>query len=147
MEENRYALSRPLPTNIGVITQWFGENPASYARFGLAGHNGLDYGAPLGSPILSAHAGTCQVGWDEYGYGCYVKISDGLFTTIYAHLQQALVANGQEVRQGQQIGVVGSTGNSTGPHLHFGVRVAGVRNPAYDGYVDPVIYRQINGDA
>ena len=137
----RITLARPLPDGTGRVSQWFGEHPDWYAPYGMAGHNGLDYAAPLGSPVLAAHVGVVQVGFDERGYGNYVKVVGARLTTIYAHLSHVSVNAGDRVQAGDQLGNVGSTGNSTGPHLHFGLRIAGVRNQAYGGWVDPMIGR------
>ena len=137
----RITLARPLPDGTGRVSQWFGEHPDWYAPYGMAGHNGLDYAAPLGTAVLAAHVGVVQVGFDERGYGNYVKVVGARLTTIYAHLSHVSVNAGDRVQAGDQLGNVGSTGNSTGPHLHFGLRIAGVRNQAYGGWVDPMIGR------
>ncbi len=137
----RVTLARPLPEGIGRVSQWFDERPEAYKRFGVWAHNGLDYAAPAGTPVLAAHAGVVQIGWDPQGYGNWVRVVGGRYTTIYAHLAVAMVAPGAQVVAGQQLGTVGSTGNSTGPHLHFGLRLKGVRSAAYGGWVDPMIGR------
>ena len=92
------------------------------SRFGQGGHRGIDLVVPYGSPIYAADGGTVvRAGYDG-SYGNYVKIQhkNGL-TTLYAHMSSILVNTGDSVSQGQVIGKVGSTGNSTGPHLHFEV--------------------------
>ncbi len=97
-----------------------------------SGHRALDIGAWLGAPILASDAGyVTYAGWDNTGYGNLIIIDHGNgFVTLYAHLQTIYVSVGQEVAKGEQIGEMGSTGNSTGPHLHFEVRLNGVqRNP------------------
>jgi len=142
----RITLARPLPDGTGRVSQWFGEHPDWYAPFGMAGHNGLDYAAPLGTAVLAAHVGVVQVGFDERGYGNYVKVVGARLTTIYAHLSHVSVNAGDRVQAGDQLGNVGSTGNSTGPHLHFGLRIAGVRNQAYGNWLDPMLGRT-EGDA
>lgn len=142
----RITLSRPLPDGIGRVSQWFDEHPEWYKRFGLFAHNGLDYAAPQGTPVLAAHVGAVQIGNDPGGYGNYVKVIGARMTTIYAHLSQITVTAGQRVQPGDQLGLVGSTGNSTGPHLHFGLKIAGVRNQAYGDWLDPLLGRT-EGDA
>lgn len=137
------AIKLVLPVN-GPITQLFGENPHIYKKWGFPGHNGVDYGIPNGTPINAAAAGTInQVSFENGGYGNYVKIAhkDGSKTyyTYYAHLASAAVAAGQKVKAGQLIGYSNNTGASTGPHLHFGLKIDG-ENPAYKGYVDPMPY-------
>jgi len=100
-------------------------------------HQGIDFAAEHGSPILAAAAGkVIQVGDEQDGYGLKIIIRhvvDGsqAFETLYAHLSQINIQVGQAIEQGEIIGLVGSTGLSTGPHLHFEVRVDGVpHNPA-----------------
>jgi murein DD-endopeptidase MepM/ murein hydrolase activator NlpD len=88
-------------------------------------HAGIDLGAPAGTPIRAAAAGAVAHAGAMGGYGTTVDVrhADGT-TTRYAHQSQALVRGGQRVAAGQVIGLVGSTGASTGPHLHFEVRTA-----------------------
>ncbi len=89
-------------------------------------HAGIDLGAGSGTPIAAAAGGTViQAGWYG-GYGNAVIISHGNgISTLYAHQSSIAVSNGQQVGRGETIGYVGSTGNSTGPHLHLEVRVNG----------------------
>lgn len=110
----------------GVFTSPFGYRIDPLGR-GRRFHAGQDIGAPMGTPIYAATAGTvAYAGWAS-GYGNYTCIDRGSgFATCYGHQSKILVAVGQPVQQGQQIGLVGSTGNSTGPHLHFEVRINGV---------------------
>lgn len=105
--------------------------PGSIKTQGIHGNNGVDFGAPEGTPVLAAASGQIIIsrsgGWNG-GYGNYVVISHANGTqTLYGHLVQAIAWEGQSVVKGQVIGYVGSTGRSTGPHLHFEVR--GARNP------------------
>ena len=90
-------------------------------------HAGEDIGAPSGTPILAADSGMATVIADNgNGYGNYIMINHGGGrVTLYAHISAFAISNGATVSQGQVIGYVGSTGNSTGPHLHFEVRVNG----------------------
>ncbi len=118
-------------------TQGFGCSSLPFytynAAYGCALHDGLDLAAPSGTPLVAAGAGTVVVaGWCNCGLGYYVEIDHGGgIRTIYGHMRtQPIVSVGQQVSQGQQIGEVGSTGISTGPHVHFMVKVNGVsRNP------------------
>ena len=91
-------------------------------------HPGIDLPNPAAPPIHAAAAGTVTyAGWDNTGYGNLVIIDHGNgYTTRYAHQSHILVTVGQQVAQGQTIGVMGSTGRSTGTHLHFEIRYNGV---------------------
>jgi murein DD-endopeptidase MepM/ murein hydrolase activator NlpD len=98
---------------------------------GLHGYNAVDLAAPTGTPIVAADAGTVIIartgGWNG-GYGSYVVISHSNGTqTLYAHMSKVIASAGQQVAQGQKIGLVGATGEATGPHVHFEVR--GAQNP------------------
>jgi len=99
---------------------------------GVHGYNGVDLAAPIGTPILAAAGGDVliakETGWNA-GYGGYVVIKHANGTqTLYAHQSGVAVSPGQHVEQGQVIGYVGSTGKSTGAHVHFEIR-NGIRNP------------------
>ena len=113
----------PLPGHT-YISCHFGEVDA----FGNAGHRGTDIPAPEGTPILAAHSGTVLVsGWND-SYGNQVLLDNGAgLSTRYAHMTQTAVTAGEAVTAGQVIGYVGSTGDSTGNHLHFEVMQGGVR--------------------
>ena len=98
-------------------------------------HNGIDMACPKGTPIYATRAGkVTTAAYQAGGAGYYVSINhlDG-FSSIYMHMTNYVVSAGQTVAQGQLIGYVGSTGISTGPHLHFGVSYAGT-------YVNPLAY-------
>jgi murein DD-endopeptidase MepM/ murein hydrolase activator NlpD len=118
----------------GPITSPFGyrTDPVTGAT---AFHAGIDIGAACGTPIKAAGTGTVlTAGWNSGGYGNMTLINHGGgLSTLYGHQSSIIVAAGQSVTQGQVIGYVGSTGKSTGCHLHFEVRVNG--NP-----VDPMGY-------
>ena len=117
------ALCWPLPGHT-YISCHFGEVDA----FGNAGHRGTDIPAPEGTPILAAHSGTVLVsGWND-SYGNQVLLDNGAgLSTRYAHMTQTAVTAGEAVTAGQVIGYVGSTGDSTGNHLHFEVMQGGIR--------------------
>ncbi len=122
---------RPVP---GPITSGFGyrTDPVTGAT---AYHAGIDIGAPCGTPIKAAGTGVIlSAGFNSGGYGNMTLINHGNgLSTLYGHQSSIIVSPGQSVTQGQVIGYVGSTGKSTGCHLHFEVRVGG--NP-----VDPNAY-------
>ncbi|MEZ5099158.1 MAG: peptidoglycan DD-metalloendopeptidase family protein [Thermoleophilia bacterium] len=104
----------------GPVTSGYGQ------RWGRL-HAGIDIGVPSGTPIRAAAAGTVVLAGWLGGYGNLVVVDHGGgLATAYAHQQRILVSNGATVAQGDVLGEVGSTGNSTGPHLHFEVRVDGV---------------------
>jgi murein DD-endopeptidase MepM/ murein hydrolase activator NlpD len=116
--ETRGQMSRPVNGN---ITSGFG-----YRRHPILGykkmHTGIDFGAPHGAPIYAATDGVVAYAGRKGGYGNFVQLNhgDGL-ATGYAHMSRISIRGGQRVRQGQIIGYVGSTGLSTGPHLHYEV--------------------------
>jgi murein DD-endopeptidase MepM/ murein hydrolase activator NlpD len=114
---------------VGTLNDYFGS-----PRGGGTYHSGIDLGAPTGTPIAAAAGGQIVLVSAGGGYGNYVVIrhDDGT-ETLYAHLSEVWVAQGQWVAQGEGIGAVGATGWATGPHLHFEVRVGGVP-------VDPLYY-------
>ncbi len=112
----------------GDVTSSFGYRPPEETNgVGSTWHEGIDIGAALGTPIAAAGAGTVIfAGWNG-GYGNMVEIDHGNgLTSLYAHMDSIMTSLGQTVSAGQIIGTVGSTGNSTGPHLHFGLYQDGV---------------------
>ena len=116
----------PLPGHTYISCN-FGDDDA----YGNSGHRGTDIPAPEGTPILAAHSGTVIIsGWNN-SYGNQVLLDNGAgLSTRYAHMTQTAVTAGEAVTAGQVIGYVGSTGDSTGNHLHFEVMQNGVRmNP------------------
>jgi murein DD-endopeptidase MepM/ murein hydrolase activator NlpD len=109
----------------GTITSPFGWRSNPFGG-GPEFHQGLDIAAPMGTTVTAAAAGTVIMAQWYGGYGNYVLIDHGGgYSTGYGHLSAIYVASGQSVQRGQAIGAVGSTGQSTGPHLHFEVRIAG----------------------
>ncbi len=123
LASNKYV--RPVP---GPVTQWYGYHP------------GIDIAPPYGTPIGAAHSGVVTfVGWED-GYGMHVEVAqlDGYVTT-YSHMSAFTVKVGQLVLAGQQLGNVGSTGYSTGPHLHFEVHLPGGER------MDPAVWLREHG--
>lgn len=124
-----YSISAPVtaPVKNARITSRFGyrTNPIS-GRYGF--HTGLDLAAPAGTPVAAAFYGTVEETGENEVWGKYVLLrhSDSL-ETYYCHLSAVNVTQGAVLRNGEIIGYVGSTGWSTGPHLHFEVRIDGVR--------------------
>ncbi|MFI1395638.1 peptidoglycan DD-metalloendopeptidase family protein [Streptomyces sp. NPDC020681] len=105
-------------------------------------HTGIDFVAASGTTIKSVGPGTVvSAGWaGAYGNEVVIQHSDGTYSQ-YAHLSSLSVSSGQSVSGGQQIGLSGSTGNSTGPHLHFEIRTS----PGYGSDIDPVAYLRQHG--
>ncbi len=109
----------------GTITSPFGWRSNPFGG-GPEFHQGLDIAAPMGTTVTAAAAGTVIMAQWYGGYGNYILIDHGGgYSTGYGHLSAMYVSAGQTVQRGQAIGAVGSTGQSTGPHLHFEVRIAG----------------------
>jgi murein DD-endopeptidase MepM/ murein hydrolase activator NlpD len=115
--------SFPLPG--APITSPYGPRIDPIAGY-MGFHPGVDFGAPMGTPIHAAGDGVVVFAGQESGYGNYTCINHGHnIATCYGHQSQILVTVGETVTRGQIIGLVGSTGYSTGPHLHFEVRING----------------------
>ena len=108
---------RPVAAPLGDRFGWRGSRP----------HQGLDFPAPFGTPVTAAGVGTVKfAGWNSGGYGNLVVISHRLgYESWYAHMASISVGAGQAVSGGTALGSVGSTGQSTGPHLHFEARLHG----------------------
>ena len=122
------------PVSGYTITSPFGMRVHPIYKYPLK-HNGIDMACPQGTPIYATRAGTVTTAsYQAGGAGYYVSINHGDgFGSIYMHMTNYVVSKGQKVTAGQLIGYVGSTGLSTGPHLHFGVSYAGT-------YVNPMAY-------
>ena len=108
----------------GGGTAWTNPLPnGTFVRGYYAGHSGIDIAAAVGTPIYAANGGPILYsGWNNWGYGRTVVIGHGPWSTLYGHMSSIIVGCGAYVYAGQVIGYVGSTGNSSGPHLHFEIR-------------------------
>lgn len=104
----------------GTVTSRYGTREPT--EIISANHKGIDIGANTGTPIYASIEGTVTLVSDEGDYGTHVKIENEDILTIYAHCSEILVKEGDKIKKGDKIALVGSTGNSTGPHLHFEVR-------------------------
>ena len=126
-------LSWPLPKENYVGTGRYGYGTLwAYGVLQVRYHNGVDLRASTGTDVYSAASGTVQIATYNSTYGYYVLVDHGGgVSTLYAHLSQLLVSPGQKVARGERIALSGNTGYSFGAHLHFEVRVDGVR-------VDPI---------
>lgn len=115
------------PTNTGYITSNFSPSRVNPVSGILRPHTGTDIGAAQGAPVWSSQGGTVVLAEYNGGYGNCVIVDHGNgIKTLYGHMSSIMVGQGQSVEAGTQIGRVGSTGNSTGPHLHYEVLVDGV---------------------
>ena len=143
LSRNGRARLRMLPWTVDGREQWFEASGVGQTRGGLLRpvnarissgygmrrhpvlgyrrmHSGIDFAAPYGTPIYAVADGTVQMAGYNGGYGRFVRLShDGGLGSGYGHMSRIAVSNGQRVRRGQVIGYVGSTGLSTGPHLHY----------------------------
>ena len=118
-----------------LITSYFGYRDDT-GGVGSTYHQGIDFGVPTGTQVSAWGSGTVVQSGQNGGYGISVTIDHGNgLQSIYGHLSKAIAQVGQTVASGQLIGLSGSTGNSTGPHLHFGISQNGT-------YVDPLSYLQ-----
>ncbi|MFI6645926.1 transglycosylase family protein [Streptomyces sp. NPDC050504] len=126
------------PVDGGTVTTPY-RQPGSWA----AGyHTGIDFAVPEGTTVKAAGPGTVvSAGWEgAYGNAVVVRMEDGYFT-LYAHLGSVSVSAGQDVSGGLRLGLAGSTGNSTGPHLHFEARTSN----DYGAHTDPAAYLAAHG--
>ena len=133
----------PFPTPYHV-TQWWGSNPDFYKQFKydgvrLRGHNGIDFGIPVGVSLLAVSDGSVRrTGFDKGGFGHFVLLNHRWGESLFAHLSEIQVKRDQQVILGETIGLSGNTGASTGPHLHFGIRIHPYRRTdGWGGFSDP----------
>lgn len=122
--------SNPTKVSDAVITSGYGSRSAPTTNQGKGSkqHDGIDIGGSVNGQAAGSIGGgkVTEVGYDENGYGNYVVVDHGNgYTSLYGHLQKATVKQGDTVSAGQQVGVIGSTGNSSGPHLHLRVHKNG----------------------
>ena len=131
------------------ITQRFGNKDVNvggrvikdyYAKWGLHGHDGLDFGIANNTKLYSCINGeVTEARFDPGGYGNYIKVENNDCGALYAHLGAFKVVVGESVKAGELVGLSDNTGNSTGPHLHFGVfPKPRDRENGYNGYIDPL---------
>jgi murein DD-endopeptidase MepM/ murein hydrolase activator NlpD len=133
----RNLVFRFLPVTLPLVsirvTQLFGLGKDTVHGFSPF-HPGVDFGAPVGTPVFATAAGMVSRAGRVNGYGNVIDIEHGLgFSSRYAHLSSFSVAEGQAVDRNTQIGLTGNSGHSTGPHLHYEVRI-------HDVPVDPVAF-------
>jgi murein DD-endopeptidase MepM/ murein hydrolase activator NlpD len=118
---NRQIVPGGRPVMQGWISSYFGRRTDPF-NGRTAYHKGIDFAGPAGSQVVAVAAGVVTYSKDRFGYGKTVEINHGNgYVTRYAHNQRTLVTPGDTVQKGQSIALIGSTGRSTGPHLHFEV--------------------------
>lgn len=129
-ELNKQVYPAGRPVEEGFISSYFGGRADPFTGY-AAVHKGLDFAAPEGTKVASVAAGLVTFAGDRAGFGQMVEINHGNgLSTRYCHSEKLLVKQGDMVRKGQDVALIGSTGHSTGPHLHFEVLKNGVQvNP------------------
>ncbi len=143
-------LSNPFAGNQPVSQLW-GSNADFYKQFtydnvALRGHNGIDFAMPIGTPLLASDNGTITtVGAGTTGFGNYVIVNHRWGHSIYAHMNRVTVGEGQAVNRGDGLGESGNTGTSTGPHLHYSIRINPYfRADGWGGFCDPLPFMDFN---
>ncbi|GAA3073527.1 hypothetical protein GCM10020254_16700 [Streptomyces goshikiensis] len=131
-------MSSPPPVDAGLGTAY----RVAGSSWSSGYHTGVDFPVPTGTTVKSVGSGQIvSAGWaGAYGYQVVIRHSDGRYSQ-YAHLSALSVKAGQQVSGGQRIGRSGSTGNTTGPHLHFEMRTG----PGYGTDIDPLAYLRGRG--
>ncbi|HEY0320258.1 MAG TPA: M23 family metallopeptidase [Pyrinomonadaceae bacterium] len=111
---------------MGTLRSGLGTRSNPFGGSSIEFHKGQDIAAPIGTPVIATADGTVTIaGWQRgYGWVVYIDHGNGI-STRYGHLSRIDVAAGQTIKRGEQLGLVGSTGRSTGPHLHYEVRING----------------------
>jgi murein DD-endopeptidase MepM/ murein hydrolase activator NlpD len=126
-ELNKQVYPEGRPVQEGFISSYFGERADPFTGFS-ANHKGVDFAAPEGTHVISVAAGLVTYAGERAGYGLMVEVNHGNgMTTRYCHNEKLLVGQGEMIRKGQEVALIGSTGHSTGPHLHFEVLKHGVQ--------------------
>ena len=133
------------------MTQGWGRNPAFYGQFKydgvpLKGHNGLDFGTALRTPLVAVDEGSVKrAGFDPGGFGNFILLRHEWGESLYAHLEVVQVQQGQSVDSGAMLGLSGNTGASTGPHLHFGIRITPYRRTdGWGGFANPIPFMDMS---
>ena len=122
----------------GFITSRFGQRENPFGADNIETHKGLDIRGPIGGQVKATAKGTVQFAGEKNGFGnCIILRHGNGFTTLYGHLSKILVTTGQQIEIGQQIGLIGSTGRSTGPHLHYEIQRNGQK-------IDPASFLSLN---
>lgn len=146
-KENSFSIKKPFEGNFG-ITQKFGENPNWYTANGYAGHFGIDYATPNGTPILACDDGEVTRAEFSTGNGNFCEIKHSWGLSLYCHFKEKSCKKiGDKIKRGETIGQAGNTGAVkplptvsnplAGTHLHFSIKVNGMTNLAYKDFIDP----------
>ncbi|MEZ4635026.1 MAG: M23 family metallopeptidase [Caldilineaceae bacterium] len=132
------------------MSQLWGDNPDFYKQFTydgvpLRGHNGIDFSMPIGTPIATSDEGrVLTVGASPAGFGNWVMVDHRWGQSVYAHMNRVTVREGETVRRGDVLGESGNSGTSTGPHLHFSIRITPYyRGDGWGGYCDPLPFMEV----
>jgi murein DD-endopeptidase MepM/ murein hydrolase activator NlpD len=127
------------------MTQGWGSHPAFYSKFKydgvpLKGHNGLDFAVPMRTLLIAVDAGNVKrTGFEPNGFGHFVLLRHDWGESLYAHLEEVHVQRDQTIDSAQVVGLSGNTGASTGPHLHFGIRIIPYhRRDGWGGFANPI---------
>lgn len=143
--QNQY-LSAPY-RGTHFISQLFGQNPGFYGQYTydgvpLRGHNAVDFAMPINTALLAVDdSRVSQVGFDADGYGHYMVLEHSWGESLYAHMAGINIGMGQRVARGDVVGFSGNSGSSTGPHLHFAIRITPYnRADGWGGFRDPLPY-------
>jgi murein DD-endopeptidase MepM/ murein hydrolase activator NlpD len=133
------------------MTQGWGTNAGFYSQFKydgvpLRGHNGLDFGTAMNTPLTAVDAGMVKrAGNDPTGFGNFILLQHDWGESLYAHLETVHVQRGQTVGAGAVIGLSGNTGASTGPHLHFSIRITPYRRTdGWGGFANPIPFMDLS---
>ncbi|MFM7470760.1 MAG: M23 family metallopeptidase [Nodosilinea sp.] len=123
---------KPLAGKLEISSE-FGLRPSPFETGNYEIHEGMDLAGPVGEPVLATADGMIVEASYDNGYGYHVKIKhDPSYTTLYGHLSQLSVTSGRRINRGDVVGYLGSTGRSSGPHLHYGIyRKGEAVNPRY----------------
>lgn len=129
------------PSTYTLRADLYGSGAFGSRRSGGRAHNGIDLAGPVGAPVVAAKSGVVRHGRQKNGMGTYLEVyHPDRSMTLYGHLSSRFVADGQWVRRGQPLGLIGKTGNARSrqihPHLHFELRLQGVPVDPLDGFLD-----------
>lgn len=126
-ELNKQVYPEGRPVQEGFISSYFGQRADPFTGY-TATHKGIDFAGPEGTSVISVAAGLVTFAGDRAGYGNMVEVNHGNgMVTRYGHNEKLLVKQGEMIRKGQEVALMGSTGRSTGPHLHFEVVKNGIQ--------------------